>query len=97
MARLTAEDLKDLGVTIVGHRRKLVDAIAALNETRPAASWPHPPPPAPPQRSADLAAERRPVTVLFCDLVGSTALAAKLDAEDWRELSAPISTLLPRP
>ena len=89
---LTAEDLKDLGVTIVGHRRKLLDAIAALNA--PPAAPPPPPPPstapppplAQPQKSADIAAERRPVTVLFCDLVGSTALAAKLDAEDWRDL-----------
>ena len=80
---LTAEDLRDLGVTIVGHRRKLLDAIAALNASPPAAL---PPAAAPPQKSADLAAERRPVTVLLCDLVGSTALAGKLDAEDWRDL-----------
>ena len=93
---LTAEDLKDLGVTIVGHRRKLLDAIAALSASRTAAAAPettHPPAAsipapsfAPPQRPAGLAAERRPVTVLFCDLVGSTALAAGLDAEDWRDL-----------
>ena len=93
---LTAEDLKDLGVTIVGHRRKLLDAIAALG----AASKPAPPPsaagppatfPAPavssrPQPRSGADAERRPITVMFCDLVGSTALAAKLDAEDWRSL-----------
>ncbi len=80
LPRLTSEDLKDLGVTIVGHRRKLLDAIAALNTAPPSA------PVAPPRKSADIAAERRPVTVLFCDLVGSTALAVKLGAEDWREL-----------
>ena len=68
---LTADDLKDIGVTIVGHRRKLLVAIAAL---------------AAPRRAAAIAAERRPVTVLFCDLVGSTALAGRLDAEDWRDL-----------
>ena len=93
---LTAEDLKDLGVTIVGHRRKLLDAIAALG----AASKPAPPPsaagppatlPPPalssrPQPRSGAAAERRPITVMFCDLVGSTSLAAKLDAEDWRNL-----------
>jgi class 3 adenylate cyclase len=93
---LTAEDLKDLGVTIVGHRRKLLDAIAALA----AASKPTPPPagadptvtlPAPavsspPQPRSGADAERRPITVMFCDLVGSTALAGKLDAEDWRNL-----------
>jgi class 3 adenylate cyclase len=93
---LTAEDLKDLGVTIVGHRRKLLDAIAAIG----AASKPKPPP-APadppdtlhapavasrPQSGSGADAERRPITVMFCDLVGSTSLAAKLDAEDWRTL-----------
>jgi class 3 adenylate cyclase/tetratricopeptide (TPR) repeat protein len=85
---LTSDDLKDLGVTIVGHRRKLLDAITLLRaETGPAARVAQPPPTAAtPRKSADLAAERRPVTVLFCDLVGSTALAAKLDAEDWRTL-----------
>ena len=88
LPRLTADDLKDIGVTIVGHRRKLLDAIAGLNA--PPASPPPvaapPPSPAPPQKSSDVAAERRPVTVLFCDLVGSTALASRLDAEDWRDL-----------
>jgi hypothetical protein len=95
---LTSDDLKDIGVTIVGHRRKLLDAIVALSappETdatmpAPAATPPGPtatpPHAAPPQKAADIAAERRPVTVLFCDLVGSTALAGKLDAEDWRDL-----------
>jgi SAM (Sterile alpha motif) domain-containing protein len=93
---LTAEDLKDLGVTIVGHRRKLLDAIAALGAaSKPAAPSPPAALPAsttsrpsaekhaPPHKDA---AERRPITVMFCDLVGSTALAAKLDAEDWRSL-----------
>ena len=79
---LTPEDLKDLGVTIVGHRRKLLDAIAALSASRLA------PNSAPPvlKKSTDFAAERRPITVMFCDLVGSTGLAAKLDPEDWRNL-----------
>ncbi len=84
---LRAEDLKDLGVTIVGHRRKLLDAIAALSAAPPPPVASRLPPTMPPlQKSADLAAERRPVAVMFCDLVGSTALAAKLDAEDWRDL-----------
>jgi class 3 adenylate cyclase len=95
---LTADDLKDIGVTIVGHRRKLLDAIVTLSAppktdaTRPAPTATPPGPaatplqPAPPQKAAVIAAERRPVTVLFCDLVGSTALAGKLDAEDWRDL-----------
>jgi class 3 adenylate cyclase/predicted ATPase len=75
---LTAEDLKDLGMTVVGHRRRLLDAIAALR-AEPAGS------PATPAR-AD--AERRQLTVLFCDLVGSTALSARLDPEDLREVIA---------
>ena len=93
---LTAEDLKDLGVTIVGHRRKLLDAIAALGAASkptpsPAAADPPATLPAPavssrPQPRSGADAERRPITVMFCDLVGSTSLAAKLDAEDWRTL-----------
>jgi class 3 adenylate cyclase/tetratricopeptide (TPR) repeat protein len=93
---LTSEDLKDLGVTIVGHRRKLLDAIAALSATgtarEPSPDSPIVQPPssgAPTRESSYAAAERRPVTVLFCDLVGSTALAARLDAEDWRDLVSP--------
>jgi len=84
LPNLTAEDLKDLGVGIVGHRRKLLDAIAALradSNTRAA------PPDALPtiDRSRE-DAERRQVTVMFCDLVGSTALSTRLDPEDMREL-----------
>ncbi|HZZ24541.1 MAG TPA: adenylate/guanylate cyclase domain-containing protein [Roseiarcus sp.] len=93
---LTAEDLRDLGVTIVGHRRKLLDAIAALGAaSRPAAPPAAAGPPATlsaramssqPQPGSGGDAERRPITVMFCDLVGSTSLAAKLDPEDWRNL-----------
>ena len=85
---LTAEDLKELGVAALGHRRKLLDAIAAL---RTDASGKGP--------SADVAAtssapsaspedraERRQVTVMFSDLVGSTALSARMDPEDLREV-----------
>jgi class 3 adenylate cyclase len=82
---LTAEDLKDLGVGIVGHRRKLLDAIAALRAESTAEA---PPPDAPPATdiTAKDAAERRQVTVMFADLVGSTALAARMDPEDLREV-----------
>ena len=88
LPNLTAEDLKDLGVSIVGHRRKILDAIAALR-TDAGSNAP----------SADLAtasrapsaptksrAERRQVTVMFSDLVGSTALSARVDPEDLREV-----------
>ena len=85
LPNLTAEDLKDLGVGIVGHRRKLLDAIAAL---RADASAKAPPPDA--LSATDITAkdtaERRQVTVMFSDLVGSTALSARMDPEDLREV-----------
>jgi class 3 adenylate cyclase/tetratricopeptide (TPR) repeat protein len=83
---LTAEDLKDLGVGFVGHRRKLLDAIVAL---RAEASVPTPSlsdaPPAIDKGAKDTA-ERRQVTAMFSDLVGSTALSTRLDPEDLREV-----------
>jgi class 3 adenylate cyclase len=78
---LTDADLEKLGVTF-GHRKRLLKLIASLGATEPAAK---PTIPAPLSSSTD-GAERRPITVMFCDLVGSTSLAAKLDAEDWRNL-----------
>ncbi|MGO9847687.1 MAG: AAA family ATPase [Methylocella sp.] len=84
LPRLTADDLKELGVGILGHRRKLLDAIAAL---RADVSAKAPPPDAPPTvGSPKDAAERRQVTVMFCDLVGSTALSTSMDPEDLREV-----------
>jgi len=102
LPQLTADDLKDIGVSAVGDRRRLLAAITALAS----------PTPIPPreageslsraERGRDHAtprsspgwgaapradfAERRPITVMFCDLVGSTELAARLDPEDWRNL-----------
>jgi class 3 adenylate cyclase len=73
---LTLEDLKDLGVSLVGHRRRLLDAIAALGTEAPTSRF----------VPASAAAERRQLTVMFCDLVGSTALASQLDPEDLREV-----------
>src|SRR5271168_4278655 len=85
LPNLTAEDLKDLGVGIVGHRRKLLDAIAALRiEANPKA--PQAEAPATIESSAKDSAERRQVTVMFSDLVGSTALSARMDPEDLREV-----------
>src|SRR6478609_6506234 len=80
---LTHETLKELGVTAVGHRLKLLDAIAALRGdpgvTGPsaAAGGTSPAPSVPPEDRA----ERRQLTVMFCDLVGSTALAVSMDPE----------------
>src|SRR5216684_1737787 len=72
---LTAEDLIGLGVTLIGHRRKLLSAIAALGAAAPAAAPTATPAPAPAQ------AERRQLTVMFCDLVGSTVLSTGMDPE----------------
>jgi class 3 adenylate cyclase len=77
---LTAEDLTDLGVSLVGHRRRLLDAIAALGPEVPAATVR--------AASAPVEAERRQLTVMFCDLVGSTELSSRLDPEDLREVIA---------
>src|SRR5262245_37408790 len=83
LLELTADDLIGLGVTSIGHRRKLQAAIAALrSEGRPK-------PAAKPREVIDTAtAERRQLTVMFCDLVGSTALSTRLDPEDLREIIA---------
>jgi class 3 adenylate cyclase len=85
LPNLTAEDLKDMGIGIVGHRRMLLDAIAVL---RPRAETKSPPAEAPstPPKPAQDTAERRQVTVMFSDLVGSTALSARMDPEDLREV-----------
>ena len=82
---VTAEDLKDLGVDVVGHRRKLLNATSALradvSDEGPTAEAPS----ATPKPIHDTA-ERRQVTVMFSDLVGSTALSARMDPEDLREV-----------
>jgi class 3 adenylate cyclase/tetratricopeptide (TPR) repeat protein len=82
LPKLTAEDLISIGVTSVGHRRKLLDAIAGLGKAVPTAVVAAPTLDAP----AQVDAERRQLTVMFCDLVGSTALSTRHDPEDLREL-----------
>ena len=77
---LVEADLEKIGVPL-GHRKRLLRAIAALGTGETVAKSPSPAP-----ASSPATAERRPITVMFCDLVGSTSLAAKLDAEDWRTL-----------
>jgi class 3 adenylate cyclase len=79
---LTLEDLKDLGVTLVGDRRRPLDAIAALGDTVPSAAAVAASRDAP----APVDAERRQLTVSFCDLVGSTLLSTRFDPEDLREV-----------
>ena len=89
LSRLTVDDLKDLGVAAVGHRRKILSAIEELN---PPSAGPDEVARVPLSRSpspADAArdtAERRQLTVMFCDLVGSTPLSARLDPEDMRQV-----------
>jgi len=94
LSRLTNDDLKDIGIASLGHRKKLLEAIAELGSA-PAAALALPsvmPAPIPatvaPSISASVEAvgERRYLTVMFCDLVGSTGIAARLDAEEWRDL-----------
>ena len=87
---LTDQDLKEIGVSL-GHRRLLLREIANLNKT--AAASPAPSSPAalqvvapPVERQPEATGERRHVTMMFCDLVDSTGIAAKLDAEEWRDL-----------
>jgi class 3 adenylate cyclase len=88
LPRLTQENLKELGVTALGHRLKLLDAIAALraDESGKAPSADATPPSTAPSASPEDRAERRQVTVMFSDLVGSTALSARMDPEDLREV-----------
>ena len=88
LADLTDGDLQELGVPL-GDRRRILRAIAELNAHEPLPTQARPAPIAPgsAQSFAQLdSAERRPITVMFCDLVGSTELAASLDVEDWRNL-----------
>ena len=79
LSKLTAEDLKDLGVLLGSHRRRLLEAIVGLQKDVG---------PVPETVVAASTAERRQLTVMFCDLVGSTALSARLDPEDLREVIA---------
>ncbi|HXC29147.1 MAG TPA: AAA family ATPase, partial [Stellaceae bacterium] len=83
LRRLTGDDLRDLGVTSIGHRRRLLDAIATLVD-RHRAIEASPAPSQDPLAASE--AERRQLTVMFCDLVGSTALSRRFDPEDLREL-----------
>src|ERR1700720_753533 len=85
---MTAEDLKELGISSFGQRRRLFNAITALGGEPPtrdvaqSATSATSPPTSPPP----IDAQRRELTVMFCDLVGSTALSTRFDPEDLREL-----------
>jgi hypothetical protein len=89
---LTAVDLKDLGVSIVGHRRALLNAVADLSSGTHALQAPSAAMETVTAPGKDTAAERRQVTVMFSDLVGSTALSARMDPEDLREVISAYQT-----
>jgi len=82
LPQLGDADLKEIGIALLGHRKRLLLAIAALGSGTAAAN----------AAAAEVAprpvrdAERRQLTVMFCDLVGSTLLAARLDPEDLQRL-----------
>ena len=82
LPKLTSEDLREIGVAAIGHRRKLLDAIAALGPSVPTAEVTE----VVVDASVSADAERRQLTVMFCDLVGSTPLSTRYDPEDLREI-----------
>jgi class 3 adenylate cyclase len=81
---LTDQDLKELGVSSLGHRRQLLRGIGELPGREKIA--PKPVALTPVSTASSVTAERRQVTVMFVDLVGSTALSARMDPEDLREV-----------
>ena len=85
LPQLDDSDLRELGIP-QGPRKKLLAAIAGLDAPRFRAA---------PANPASREAERRQPTVMFCDLVGSTALSGQLDPEDYREVMQPIKTPVP--
>jgi predicted ATPase/class 3 adenylate cyclase len=89
---LTADEIKDIGVSSIRHRRRLLEAIALLRSKSTGGEVPANPPPLLPSDlsgqagPSETTAERRPLSLMFCDLVGSTALSSRLDPEDLREV-----------
>src|SRR5215467_13657592 len=75
LPKLTSEDLREIGVVAIGHRRKLLDAIATLGAKASAPAMTAPASVAP----GPVEAERRQLTVMFCDLVGSTLLTRRFE------------------
>jgi class 3 adenylate cyclase/predicted ATPase len=78
LAQLTDADLKELGISSLGHRKKILGAIETLDQQETEATIPI---------TSTGEAERRQLTVMFCDLVGSTELSQRLDPEDLREIN----------
>ena len=91
LGQVDDQTLKDIGVSSAGHRLRIRNAISKLSpkaalDTRENA----------PTAVERTSAERRQLTVMFCDLVGSTALSARLDPEDLRRPSAPTTAVVLR-
>src|SRR4051812_22032814 len=97
LPHLTAEDLEGLGVIAIGHRRRLLVAIAKLHNdgasSQAARSSDDRSASMPAEDAVSPGGERRQLTVMFCDLVGSTALSEKLDPEELRDLLHAYRTL----
>ena len=70
LPRLTVDDLKDIGISVVGDRRRLLDVIALIGGAGRPADLPASPTKSAPSKGLHALAERRPITVMFCDLVG---------------------------
>lgn len=85
LTELTGDDLREIGVTSIGHRRKILAAAERLDEDLPALAG-ETGRGAPAATAQGEEAERRHLTVLFSDLVGSSALSAELDPEEMREV-----------
>jgi class 3 adenylate cyclase len=84
LATLSEADLHELGISSFGHRRKILSAIDARRPSAAAVARPS----TTPAQSSGGGGERRQLSVMFCDLVGSTALSARLDPEEMREIIA---------
>jgi class 3 adenylate cyclase len=95
LPNLTADDLKELGITSLGHRLRLLEAITALRLKDTQADGPVRLPTSQTGNPglSEISGERRQLTVMFCDLVGSTALSEKLDPEELRSLLHAYRTL----
>jgi class 3 adenylate cyclase len=91
LTQLTVEDLQELGVAALGHRRKLLDAISALRANAPSATAQTATAKLTETPILETVGERRHITVLFCELFSTSSLSTRLDAEDWRNL---VSTYL---
>jgi len=100
LPNLTPEDLKDLGIGLVGHRRRLLDAISALRAHTDLAEDAQAVSAEQRQPAQQSTAERRQLSVMFCDLIGSTPLSSRLDPEELsaviRGYQARVAAIIPR-